>query len=223
MVVHAGALDTPQVGKEHAGKVGVILLQHSRHLPIEIQSFQPPEEKHQEPAGHDLQDIHGTVGTAALLRSGPVDLPHHLTGHSGQGPVLRSCGHHQFFLTVVLKPLFRHKAKGDLVALVIPPSGDVAVQIRPQVYGFGNGHEDTVEQGGLVFVLSPVLFLDIAQGLRHVKFHIDVDLGVGALIHQMGHDGVKPVQIPDPVCIRPVTPSFRSFFHNSLPFCHAKA
>ena len=50
MVVHAGALDTPQVGKEHAGKVGVILLQHSRHLPIEIQSFQPPEEKHQEEA-----------------------------------------------------------------------------------------------------------------------------------------------------------------------------
>ena len=87
MVVHAGALDTPQVGKEHAGKVGVILLQHSRHLPIEIQGFQPPEEKHQEPAGHDLQDIHGTVGTAALLRSGLVDLPHHLTGHSGQGPI----------------------------------------------------------------------------------------------------------------------------------------
>ena len=56
-----------QVGEEHAGKVGVILLQHSRHLPIEIQGFQPPEEKHQEPAGHDLQDIHGAVGTAALL------------------------------------------------------------------------------------------------------------------------------------------------------------
>ena len=80
-----------------------------------------------------------------------------------------------------------------------------------------------MEQGGLVFVLSPVLFLDIAQGLRHVKFHIDVDLGVGALIHQMGHDGVKPVQITDPVGIRPVTPSFCPFFHNSLPFCHAKA
>ena len=216
MMVHAGTADTAQIGEEHAGEVGVILFQNSGYLPVEIQNFDDSEKEHQEPPGRNFQNIHGSVGTAALLRPGLMNLPHHLPGHGGQRPVLRRGGHNQLLLAVILKALLRHKAEGDLMALVIPPSGDIAVQIRPQIDRFGNGHEDAVEQRSLIFLFPSVLFLYVPQNLRHVELHIHIDLGIGTLVHQVGHDDVQAVQLPDPAGICPVPPPFFLFFHNSL-------
>ena len=143
-----------------------------------------------------------------------MDGAHHPAGHVGEGPVLRHRLHHQGLLGVVGKPLLGGEAQGDAVPVVEPAAGDVPVEEGTQVYRLGHRHDEAVEQRGFVLRLALVFLRQIGQYVGHVKLHIDVDLRVGALVHQVGHDGVEAVYLPDPAGVPPVPPPlFVLFLH----------
>ena len=109
---------------------------------------------------------------------------------------------------MILEAFLGYEAKGNFVALVKTPAGDEAVELRAKIYRFCDSHKNAVKKRGAVFFLALVLPCDVAKRLCHVEFHVDVDLGIRAVVHQMRQNDMKRIHIADPAGVFPVAPAF---------------
>lgn len=208
MMVDARAFDAAKIGEEDGGKVRVILPQEVGHLAKEVQCLDDPDDKCQNRTRQLFEHVHRAIHTVVLFRAGLVNLADDPVRHLGERPVFRRGDDHEGLLAVILEAFLGYEAKGNFVALVKTSAGDEAVELRAKIYRFCDSHKNAVKKRGAVFFLALVLPCDVAKRLCHVEFHIDVDLGIRAVVHQMRQNDMERIHIADPAGVFPVAPAF---------------
>ena len=98
---------------------------------------------------------------------------------------------------------------------VHPASGDVDVQVRTELDEACHGHDDAMEELGAFTRLRYVPLLEECQEFGDVEFLIDVDLCIRTFVHEVGHDGMEPIDIAYPTRIPAVPPASPIIIHGS--------
>ena len=182
--------------------VGVAVCEHVRQVARGAEQLQKPD-KHLEDRGGQAAD--GVDDLVKIVAPGGfpklMDITHNLSGDSVQTGVLFGGEHHQGFLCVILKFPLCHKADRDLVPLIELPATDKPVQVGAHGNHPHEGRYNAVKHGGFVLRMFLIFLFDELKQLRHIQREFHINLGFGAFGHQVHHNVVQPVNVPDPASV----------------------
>ena len=114
---------------------------------------------------------------------------------------------------MVLKLPLCHKADSDLIPFIKLPSTNKPVQVRAHGDDPGQGRYDAVKYSGFVLRMQGISLIHKFQKFCDIQRKFHIDLRLCAFGHNMHHNVVQPIHIPNPASVLPVT---KFTFHN---FC----
>ena len=209
MVINRRRLDAAEIREQHGGIVRVAVGDGLRIQAPEIQPADDPDRGHEQ----DPWDLRKTVdhrvdaAGGGLTLTGLADFAGDLVAHGVKRLVFLRDEEHQGLFAVVLKAALADEAEADVIVLVHPSALNEVVHLRTLLEHAGNRHDERVEHGGLVVGMGGVFRVQIGQQFRHVETVFHENLGIGAVGHQVPHDGLQTGHIPYPARVTAVAPA----------------